>query len=406
MARGKGEMDIRVSHPRAAVGAEAPNVRMDNRRWLVRLAAVAVVGAVAAGALVFAQSSGRDYSWSGVVEAHSVTVGSRVGGRVKQVMVVEGQRVAAGETLLSLEAGDLDARRVQAAGEVAEAEARLAKLLRGAHPEEINQARSRIAEVHADLHRIKSGATPEEISVAETRLRATTIQWEKATQDVARTERLLAGSAASRSSLDDARAAAALAQARRDEMARDLDRLRKGARPEEIARVESQVKEATASMRLIATANRPEDIEISRSQLATARGRLQAIEGHIAELTVRAPVSATVEALELRPGDIVQPDAPAAVLLEDDQVFVRLYVPETQIGLLREGQELPVTVDSFAGERFRAVVLRINSRGEYLPRGLHTFDDRANQLFGVKLAVAAGRERLRAGMAAFVTFSR
>jgi membrane fusion protein YbhG len=399
-------MDVRVDHLSAAVVRSTGRGRISRGKWLVRLGGLAGLGVVLTGLLSLSGTRRRDYSWSGVVEARSVTVGSRVGGRVKQVMVVEGQRVAPGEVLMSLEAGDLDARRVQAAGEVAEAEARLGKLARGAHPEEINQARNRTAQADADLRRIRSGSTAEEIAIAEARLRAATIQWEKAGQDGARTDRLFAGNAASRAAVDDARAATALALARRDEAARDLDRLRKGARPEDISRAESQVKEAAARVRLLETVNRPEDIEIARAQLTAARGRLQAIDSRLAELVVRAPERASVEALELRPGDILQPDAPAAVLLEDDQVFVRLYVPETQIGVLQEGQELQVVVDSFAGERFRAVVQRINGHGEYVPRGLQTFDDRANQMFAVKLAVGSGRERLRAGMAAFVTFSR
>jgi hypothetical protein len=48
------------------------------------------------------------------------------------------------------------------------------------------------------------------------------------------------------------------------------------------------------------------------------------------------------------------------------------------------------------------VVEAISKSAEYLPHGLHSFEDRADQLFAVRLGIRGGRERLRAGMVAFV----
>ena len=72
------------------------------------------------------------------------------------------------------------------------------------------------------------------------------------------------------------------------------------------------------------------------------------------ELAIRAPRAARVEALDLRPGDILAPNAPAARLLEPAELYVRIYVPETQIGHVHPGQEVPIFVDSFPGRSFRA----------------------------------------------------
>src|SRR5262249_56987057 len=103
-------------------------------------------------------------------------------------------------------------------------------------------------------------------------------------------------------------------------------------------------------------------------------GKLDKSNVLIDELTIRAPRAARVEALDLRPGDIVAPNATAATLLEEDQLYVRIYVPETQLGKIRVGQQVPVTVDSFPGKQFAGVVEHINSVGEYSPRNLQTAD--------------------------------
>ena len=140
--------------------------------------------------------------------------------------------------------------------------------------------------------------------------------------------------------------------------------------------------------------------------MEAARGRVEQIQVLIDELTVKAPREARVESLDLRPGDILAPNAPAATLLEDDQLFVRIYVPETRIGHIAIGAEVPITVDSFPGQAFKGVVEHINSVGEYSPRNLQTADERADQVFATRIGIREGRDKLRAGMAAFIKVPR
>jgi multidrug resistance efflux pump len=89
-------------------------------------------------------------------------------------------------------------------------------------------------------------------------------------------------------------------------------------------------------------------------------------------------------------------------VLEEDQLYVRLYVPETQIGRIKVGQEVPVSVDSFPNRTFKAKVEHINNKGEYSPRNLQTADERADQVFAVRIGLIEGKDDLRAGMAATV----
>ena len=108
----------------------------------------------------------------------------------------------------------------------------------------------------------------------------------------------------------------------------------------------------------------------------------------------------------MRPGDILAPNAPAATLLEAGQLYVRIYVPETELGHITVGKEVPIHVDSFAKEAFRGVVQHINSVGEYSPRNLQTADERADQVFATRVGIASGGDKLRAGMAATITVAR
>jgi multidrug resistance efflux pump len=147
-------------------------------------------------------------------------------------------------------------------------------------------------------------------------------------------------------------------------------------------------------------------VRAAAAQVKGAQGKVDQIKTMIDELAIKAPVAARVEALDLRPGDIIAPNAAAATLVEDDQLYVRIYVPETQLGHIKLGQEVPIRVDSFPDDTFRGVVQHINSVGEYSPRNLQTADERADQMFATRIGITRGIDRLRAGMAATITVPR
>lgn len=106
--------------------------------------------------------------------------------------------------------------------------------------------------------------------------------------------------------------------------------------------------------------------------------------------------------LDIRPGDLVAANTSLATLLERDQIFVRIYIPETEIGRVRLGQKAVLTVDSFPGREFVAEVEQINQKAEFLPRNVQTRAERVHQVFGVKLRIHDSEGLLRPGMAADV----
>jgi multidrug resistance efflux pump len=195
-------------------------------------------------------------------------------------------------------------------------------------------------------------------------------------------------------------------QAQREAQKHTLDELVNGTRRERIRHAEALAMEAQASAKLVSAGTRVEDLRTAEAAVKIAQGRLDAIRAQMAELTVRAPVAARLDALDLRPGDILHPNATAATLVEDDALYVRIYVPETQLGLVRVGDTVPITVDTFGDRSFQGVVRHISSVGEFSPRNLQTADERANQVFATRIDITESRELLRAGMSALTKVPR
>lgn len=306
----------------------------------------------------------QPYEWSGTVEAKIVSVGSRTGGRVKEVLVVEGQEVKAGAILAVLEPGELEANKAIAEGELEAAEAAYEKLANGARPEELAQANARVAEARAAAAKEGGRAIQEQ-------------------RDFSRARTLYTGGAIS---------------AAEHEMKGGAARMAAGAAAEAGARA----REAEAALKLLTGGTRPEDLRVAKANVAVAKAKLSSAVSNINELAVRAPRDSRVESITVRPGDILGPNATAVRVLEKHELYVRVYVPETQIGKLRIGQEVPITVDSFSKRQFKGRVEHINEVGEFTPARLVTTEDRANEVFGARVSLVEGSDDLKAGMAAFI----
>ena len=163
----------------------------------------------------------------------------------------------------------------------------------------------------------------------------------------------------------------------------------------------TKAKTSADDLTLLRKGTRSEDIEAQRAEVAQQERRRASLLKQRDESVVRSTVAGVVQSFGLRPGDLVAPNQPVAEILESDQLWVRVFVPETMLGLVHVGQQARVSVDTFPNETFPGRVATIASEGEYTPRNVQTRAQRAEQVFGVKVLVDPN-PKLKAGMAAEV----
>lgn len=343
---------------------------------------------------------------SGTIEADEVNIGSKVAGRISAVLVKEGQEVKQDEPLIRFESYDLDARRADAVAAIAEAEANYEKLKNGSRPEEIAQAKARAEAAWMSLELARNGPRKQEIDAARADLEAANADFEVARSTLARVERLTREGVQSKQDYDNAKAAFDRAGGLRESARQKLNLLLAGTRNEEVQRAEREYREASANLQLVQRGSRKEDIDAARAQVERARAALQQIETQRGELEVKSPADAFVEVFQLRPGDLINPNSPVATLVEINRLWVRVYVPEPELGNMQLGREVSVSVDTFRGESFKGTIEHISSRGEFTPRNVQTRDERTHQVFAVRVRVDNSTHRLRAGMAADVSIMK
>lgn len=163
----------------------------------------------------------------------------------------------------------------------------------------------------------------------------------------------------------------------------------------------TKAKTSADNLKLLEKGTRPEDIAAARAAVKQQEDRLNTLLKQRAETDVHSSVNGVVQSFGLRPGDLVAPNQPVAEILEPSQLWVRVYVPETLLGLVHVGQQVRVSIDTFPNQWFNGHVSSVSSQGEYTPRNVQTRAQRAEQVFGVKVLVDPD-PRLKAGMAAQV----
>ncbi len=373
---------------------------MTNRKVIVT---AGIVLLVLAGVLAYYFTHrSRALVYSGTVETREIQVGSKVGGRVTEVEVEEGQIVKAGAPLVRFEADELKSQRAQAQAEVEQAQADVSKLQRGYRPEEIAQAEATAREQRAMYDAAKNGPRVQELQQAQADYDAAVADAANAEATYKRMQMLIRGETISKQQYDDSLAKRDATAQRAESARQHMKMLQEGTRKEDLQAAEQRYLQAQAAADMMRRGYRREDVESARGRLAQAQAHVKELDARLREAELDAPADGVIETVSVRTGDLVQPGRIVLTMLERSQLWVKIYIPETELAHVQLGQNADVVVDSFGGREFVGHVTQIDSSAEFLPRNVQTRDDREHQVFGAKVMVDNSDGVLKSGMSATV----
>jgi HlyD family secretion protein len=321
------------------------------RRWLRFAAAGALAVAVLLAAVWMVRHINGDtgtLAVTGTIEAIQIDVSPKVTGRIVELAVREGQPVERGQLLVRLDAAELSAEVRRAEAALRTAQAHLADLLAGSRAQEIEQARANLRNATA------------------------TRDWTQ--RELVRARELYGRDLIAAQEVDRAQQAYDVAVANEIAARERLSLVQAGARPYEIDAARARVVEA-------------------REALALARSRLD-------ETRLLSPVTGVVLRKNAELGETINLGVSILTLMDPTDMWVRVYVPETDIGRVRVGQAAHITVDSYPGRVFTGAVSEIASEAEFTPRNVQTKKERVNLVFRVKIAVRDAAGVLKPGMPA------
>jgi HlyD family secretion protein len=319
---------------------------MNRKRIVIAAAVVAltVAALVTRGFGLLSPGDDGPLKLYGNVDIREVEMAFRVPGRIESILVEEGDKVRDGALLASLDAATVTSRANQAGAAVEQARANLAKLRNGNRPQEIGQARARVA-------------------AAQAAARA-------AEQDVARRRTLVEPGAISREVWQQT-----LAQ-------RDT--------------AEAQLAEARQGLALVQSGARREDIAAAEAQLRSAEANRAGIGTDLSDTRLIAKTDGTVVTRAREPGAIVQAGETVLTLSLDRPLRVRTYVAEPDLSRISPGMRVLVTADGNA-KTYHGTIGFISPRSEFTPKSVETENLRTDLVYRLNITVTDPDDALRQG---------
>lgn len=285
---------------------------------------------------------------SGNIEAHESILSFKVPGRITELLVEEGQWVEEGAVLARLDAADFRQQVALDEANLRVREAELALAVAGPRPQEIEAAQQALKEDEADLQQKKL--------------------------DFERANRLYEKDAVSAEARDRAETNLQRAQASYQRTAQRYDELREGTRREEI--------------------------RIARASVRQARERLRLSGVNLSYTELRAPRAGVALVRQAELGEVVAPGTPVVTLADLENVWLRGYISETDLGRVRWGQAAHLSNDTFPEKTYAGRISFIASKAEFTPKSVQTQKERVTLVYRIKIDAENPNHELKPGMPA------
>jgi HlyD family secretion protein len=296
---------------------------------------------LAAAALTAACGNGVDPNvvvLSGRLEAPLVDLAPKVAGRVLEVKVREGDRVKAGDLVARLDLGETALAPERDAKGLESAEAHYSDLRVGSRAAEIKGAEQEVADRRAAVDLAKPELDRQQILLSK-----------------------------------------------KVGTPRDVDVARTN-----LERAEANLKMSEERLLLAREGFRQWQTEQARADVSRARTVLKQSEVVAKESEIRAPADGVILHRMAEPGLLLGAGQPAVTMAFLDRLYVRTFIPETQLGRVRMGSPAEVSVDSFKGRTFPAKVTEISPDAEFTPKPVDTPRERVNMVYAAKVDLDAG----------------
>ncbi len=323
---------------------------MQRRRIIVPLIVLAAVIAAAliVHALIASSQSRNTLRVSGNIEVTEVQMSFRIPGWVQRRAVDEGYTVHKGELIALLDKTELeqDVRQLEAARNMAKAA--LAELLAGSRPQEISASK-------ATVERAKAEVT----------------YWES---EYERQAGLVRTGAITQSQFDSTRMSLNVAQA---------------------ALAEAKEKDA-----LVVIGPRQEDIDQAKHRLKQAEENLAIAQTRLSYATLDSPLDGVVLSKNVEEGEYVAAGTPIVTIGNLQDMWLRAYIPATELGKVKLGQQADVRTDSYPGKVYKGHITFIAQETEFTPKTVQTNKERVKLVYRIKITIDNPNNELKAAMPA------
>jgi HlyD family secretion protein len=179
-----------------------------------------------------------------------------------------------------------------------------------------------------------------------------------------------------------------------------LKLLKEGPRKEQIEQARAALMQAKETLILVKKGPRKETIDQARARLDQANQALAMAETQLGYATLVSPISGVVLSKNVEPGEYVAPGTPVVTIGNLDNVWLRAYINETDLGRVKVGQRVRVTTDTYPGKVYEGYISFIASQAEFTPKNVQTEKERVKLVYRIKIDIPNPNMELKPGMPA------
>ncbi len=283
---------------------------------------------------------------SGTVEAREVTVSAKVGGTLEKLLKAEGDLIKKGDTVAILDTKITELQFEKSLAALSAAKDKLTLMVKGARKEDLIQAKENLKQA-----KLSYGLAAKEFKRAKNLLREKSIPQNK---------------------FDDIKTKYEIAT--------------------------SRLKQSEIALRKIKNLFRPEEIQQAKANVKAAEAQLEILKQNLKDAVITSPENGIISKIYYKEGENVLPFGSIFKVENLAKPKIKIYIPETQLGKIKPGQEAEIFSDSFKEKYFRGKVTYISPKAEFTPKTIQTKEERVKLVFEVKIVAENPNLELKSGM--------
>lgn len=338
---------------------------------------------------------------SGRIEGYETDVSAKIGGKINEVTVREGDEIKPGQLLVEIDDSDL---RAQLQGAEARVRGAQDKLLRARQQLPVLQAQLQQANLTTQQSNQESrgqvvqaenalAAARSALVEAQANLHLAQIQQRRSTY-------LYKQGAVSAQQKDEDNAILDVDQARVN-AAKQQVQSAKGTLTQAQSTLSNPAIKAAAGLQIQKQISQAQtDISVAEHDVRDAQATQAQIQANLNYLTIKSPLAGRVITRSVEPGEVVAAGAPLLTIVNLNNLYLRGFIPEGDIGKVKIGQPGIVYLDSFPKQPLQATVTRIDPKASFTPENTYFKKDRVTQVFGVELTLKNSQGLAKPGMPA------
>lgn len=391
--------------------------RKSIKRPMILLFIIVLVGSLITVQFLRNRPEGRP-GWlriNGRIEGYEVNVGAKIAGRVEYISNREGEEVKLGQPLVKLSDEDIQAQlrgaRARYAGSL-ESVKESEELLRVSR-EQVEQAKLNVRQSREDA----SGR----VEQAQANVATQSAQLSQAIAQEVQAQADLELAKVRRKRYDELVAKGAVTQDEDDQAHSTFDSMQATVEARRAAVVAAQRQVSAAEAALIqaksnlfnppirlsqqaanmrTVVQNEAALRKSREDVRNAKASIDETQANIQYLNINSPVHGVVTARTVEPGAVVAAGQTVISLINLDTVYLRAYVPDSEIGKVRINQSALVYYDSNLHHGVPGKVIEIDPQASFTPENIYFRDDRIKQVFGIKILIDNPSNYAKPGMPA------